>query len=348
MPGLRKRVGSDLIAFGTIDSWLIWNLTGGKSHVTDLTNASRTLLLNIRTKKWDPELLRIFGVSARMLPEVRPSGSIFGTTQQIAGLPAGIPIAGVMGDQQAALYGQGCFEAGSSKSTYGTGCFIMMNTGKKFVSSKAGLLTTLACDFKGQPVYALEGAVFIGGAVVQWLRDGLKVIKTSSECEKAVRGLKDNGGVYLVPAFVGLGAPYWKSEARGLITGITRGTTTSHFIRASLEAIAYQTRDVFDIMQKAFGHTIHELKVDGGACRNDLLMQFQADILNARVMRPKVIELTARGVAHLAGVTMGLWKKSHDLKRQHQVDRIFLPKMNALKRRHLYQGWLKAVQRAMI
>ncbi len=348
VPGLRKRVGSDLIAFGTIDSWLIWNLTGGKSHVTDLTNASRTLLLNIRTKKWDPELLRIFGVSARMLPEVRPSGSIFGTTQQIAGLPAGIPIAGVMGDQQAALYGQGCFEAGSSKSTYGTGCFIMMNTGKKFVSSKAGLLTTLACDFKGQPVYALEGAVFIGGAVVQWLRDGLKVIKTSSECEKAVRGLKDNGGVYLVPAFVGLGAPYWKSEARGLITGITRGTTTSHFIRASLEAIAYQTRDVFDIMQKAFGHTIHELKVDGGACRNDLLMQFQADILNARVMRPKVIELTARGVAHLAGVTMGLWKKSHDLKRQHQVDRIFLPKMNALKRRHLYQGWLKAVQRAMI
>ncbi len=252
-----------------------------------------------------------------------------------------------MGDQQAALYGQGCYEAGTSKNTYGTGCFIMLNTGKKLVYSKEGLLTTLACDFKGRPVYALEGAVFIGGAVVQWLRDGLKVIKHSAETEKAIRGLKDTGGVYVVPAFVGLGAPYWKSDARGLISGITRGTTMPHVIRACLEAIAYQSRDVFDIMQKAFGGRIHELKVDGGACKNDLLMQFQADILGSKILRPKVIELTARGVAHLAGVTMGLWKKSHDLRKQHQVDRIFSPSMKPRKRARLYQGWLKAVQRAI-
>lgn len=348
VPGLRQRAVQGRVAFGTIDSWLIWKLTGGRSHVTDLTNASRTLLLNIRTKKWDPELLKIFGVSTKILPELRSSGSIFGTTQKIAGLPAGIPIAGVMGDQQAALYGQGCYEAGTSKNTYGTGCFIMMNTGKKFVVSKKGLLTTLACDFKGRPVYALEGAVFIGGAVVQWLRDGLKVLKSSAEIEKKVRGLKDAGGVYVVPAFVGLGAPYWKSEARGLIAGITRGTTMPHVMRACLEAIAYQSRDVFDIMQKAFGGAIHELKVDGGACKNNLLMQFQADILGSKIVRPKVIELTARGVAHLAGVTMGLWKKSHDLKKQHRVDRIFSPGMKPAKRARLYQGWLKAVERAML
>ncbi len=348
VPGLRQRAAQGKIAFGTIDSWLIWKLTGGREHVTDLTNASRTLLLNIKTKKWDPKLLRVFGVPSKVLPRLQLSGSIFGVTEKIAGLPAGIPIAGVMGDQQAALYGQGCYETGASKNTYGTGCFIMMNTGKKFVTSKAGLLTTLACDFKGRPVYALEGSVFIGGAVVQWLRDGLKVIKNSAETEKAIRGLKDTGGVYVVPAFVGLGAPYWKSEARGLVTGITRGTTMPHIIRACLEAIAYQSRDVFVIMQKALGGPIHELKVDGGACKNDALMQFQADILNTKILRPKVIELTARGVAHLAGVTMGLWKKSHDLKRQHQVDRIFSPSMNFRKRTRLYEGWLQAVKRAVI
>lgn len=348
VPGLRQRASKGKIAFGTIDSWLIWKLTGGRAHVTDLTNASRTLLLNIRTKKWDPELLKVFGVPAKVLPGLRPSGSIFGTTQNIAGLPAGIPIAGVMGDQQAALYGQGCYEAGTSKNTYGTGCFLVLNTGKKLVYSKAGLLTTLACDFKGRPVYALEGAVFIGGAVVQWLRDGLKVIKSSAETEKAVRGLKNTGGVYMVPAFVGLGAPYWKSEARGLITGITRGTTMPHLIRACLESIAYQSREVFDIMQKSFGGPIRELKVDGGACRNNKLMQFQADILGSKIVRPKVIELTARGVAHLAGVTMGLWKKSRDLKGQHRVDRIFSPSMRPGERARLYQGWLKAVERTIL
>ncbi|MEI7751324.1 MAG: glycerol kinase GlpK [Candidatus Omnitrophota bacterium] len=348
VPGLRKKAAAGRIAFGTIDSWLIWKLTGGRSHVTDLTNASRTMLLNIKTKKWEPQLLKIFGVSAKILPRLQLSGSVFGTTAAIAGLPAGIPIAGVMGDQQAALYGQGCYESGTSKNTYGTGCFIMMNTGKKFVTSKAGLLTTLACDFKGRPVYALEGSVFIGGAVVQWLRDGLKVIKSSAATEKAIRKLKDNGGVYVVPAFVGLGAPYWNSEARGLIAGITRGTTMPHIIRACLEAIAYQSRDVFDIMQKVFGGKIHELKVDGGACKNDLLMQFQANILGSKILRPKVIELTARGVAHLAGVTMGLWKKSHDLKKQHQIDRVFSPAMKPGKRARLYEGWKKAVERAML
>lgn len=348
VPGLRLRAARGKIAFGTIDSWLIWKLTGGRSHVTDLTNASRTLLLNIKTKKWDPELLKVFGVPGKVLPRLQLSGSIFGITQNVAGLPDGIPIAGVMGDQQAALYGQGCYEAGTSKNTYGTGCFIMLNTGKKLVYSKEGLLTTLACDFKGRSVYALEGAVFIGGAVVQWLRDGLKIIKSSAETEKAIHGLKDTGGVYVVPAFVGLGAPYWKSEARGLITGITRGTTMPHLIRACLESIAYQTRDVFDIMQRTFGGPIHELKVDGGACKNDLLMQFQADILGSKIVRPKVIELTARGVAHLAGVTIGLWKKSHDLKKQHQIDRIFSPYMNGHDRVRLYQGWLKAVQRAVL
>jgi glycerol kinase len=348
VPGLRQRAARGEIAFGTIDSWLIWKLTGGSSHVTDLTNASRTLLLNIRTKKWDPELLRIFKVPAEVLPKLRPSGSVFGYTQNIAGLPANIPIAGVMGDQQAALYGQGCYKSGTSKNTYGTGCFIMMNTGGKLVFSKEGLLTTLASDFKGQPVYALEGAVFIAGAVVQWLRDGLKVIRSSSETEKIIRGLKDTGGVYVVPAFVGLGAPYWKSEARGLITGITRGTGTAHLVRACLESIVYQTRDVFDLMQKTFDGKIRELKVDGGACRNNFLMQFQSDILGIKIFRPKVVELTARGVAHLAGVTMGLWKSSHDLKKQHQVDRIFIPSMKPGKRARLYQGWLDAIERTML
>jgi glycerol kinase len=269
-------------------------------------------------------------------------------TQNIAGLPAGIPIAGVMGDQQAALYGQGCYGSGTSKNTYGTGCFIMMNTGKKLVYSNEGLLTTLASDFKGQPVYALEGAVFIAGAVVQWLRDGLKVIKSSAETEEIIRGLNDTGGVYVVPAFTGLGAPYWKSDARGLISGITRGTTKAHIIRACLESIAYQTRDVFDLMQKTFDGKIRELKVDGGACRNNFLMQFQADILGINIFRPKVVELTAKGVAHLAGVTMGLWKKSHDLKKQHQVDRIFIPSVKPGKRAQLYKGWINTVERTML
>ena len=347
VPGLRRRAARGHIAFGTVDSWLIWKLTGGRSHATDLTNASRTLLLNIRTRQWDDRLLRIFGVSKKILPRLQRSGSVFGHTRKVAGLPAGIPITAVMGDQQAALYGQGCFEAGTSKNTYGTGCFIMLNTGKKFVISRKGLLTTLASDFKGMPLYALEGAVFIAGAVVQWFRDGLKVIRHSSETEKAIRGLKDTHGVYVVPAFTGLGAPYWVSEARGLITGITRGVTMSHIIRAGLESIAYQTKDVFDAMQDAYGRPIGELKVDGGACKNDFLMQFQANILKEKIVRPEVIELTARGVAQLAGVTAGVWRSAAELKRQYRTDRVFHPSLSTAKRDHLYGGWLKAVKQAM-
>lgn len=347
VPGLRRKAASGRIAFGTMDSWLIWKLTGKESHATDLTNASRTLLLNIRTKQWDPKILKILNVPRKILPKVQKSGSIFGYTKSIPGLPAGIPIAGVMGDQQAALYGQGCFEPGSVKNTYGTGCFIMLNTGKKFVLSKEGLLTTLACDFKGKPVYALEGAVFIAGAVVQWLRDGLRVIKKASDTEHVIKNLRNTHGVYVVPAFVGLGAPYWASDARGLITGITRGTTLPHIIRASLESIAYQTKDVFDIMEKAFGKKIRELKVDGGACRNNFLMQFQANILNAKLIRPKVVELTAKGVADLAAVTIGSCRRVHNLKTQYKIHKIFGPTMQPSERNQLYQGWLKAVKRAM-
>lgn len=348
VPGLRSRAEKGHVAFGTIDSWLIWKLTGGKSHVTDFTNASRTLLLNIQTKKWDTQLLKIFKIPKPILPKLQTSGSVFGKTVKIAGLPAGIPIAAVMGDQQAALYGQGCYAPGTSKNTYGTGCFIMLNTGKKRVYSKHGLLTTLACDERGNPVYALEGSVFIAGAVVQWLRDSLCVLKKSSDSERAIQGLKDAGGVYVVPAFVGLGAPYWASDARGLITGITRGTMMSHLIRASLEAIAYQTKDVFDAMRKAFGRNIRELKVDGGACKNNFLMQFQADILGAKILRPKVVELTAQGIAHLAMATMKLWNPSAFLKQKYAVERTFHPSMEMTQRTKLYQGWQKAVQRTML
>lgn len=345
VPGLRRKAERGHVAFGTIDSWLIWKLTGGESHVTDLTNASRTLLLNIKTQRWDPELLRIFKIPKSILPKLQKSGSLFGKTIRVARLPAGIPIAAVMGDQQAALYGQGCYAPGTSKNTYGTGCFIMLNTGKKLVYSNHGLLTTLACNRQGAPVYALEGAVFIAGAVVQWLRDGLRAIKKSSDSEAAIQGLKNTGGVYVVPAFVGLGAPYWKSEARGLISGITRGTTLRHIIRASLESIAYQSKDVFDAMEKAFGRTIRELKVDGGACKNNFLMQFQADLLGAKIMRPKVVELTAQGVAHLAAVTM---KQSCPRMKRYPLERVFHPSLTPAQRAKLYQGWQKAVQRAIL
>ncbi len=348
VPGLRRKAVAGRIAFGTIDSWLIWKLTGGKSHATDLTNASRTLLLNIRTKKWDPKILKLLGIPKKILPQVRKSGSVFGSTKNMKGLPDGIPIAGVMGDQQAALYGQGCFEPGTSKNTYGTGCFIMLNTGKKFVLCKEGLLTTLASDFKGEPVYALEGAVFIAGAVVQWLRDGLKVIKKSSDTENAIKNLRSTHGVYVVPAFVGLGAPYWVSDARGLIAGITRGTTTAHIIRASLESIAYQTKDVFDIMQRTYGREIRGLKVDGGACKNNFLMQFQADLLKIPVIRPKVVELTAKGVADLAAVTVGICRHAKELKAQYKIHKTFHPFMKPAEREELYRGWLKAVKRAML
>ncbi|MFH1752812.1 MAG: glycerol kinase GlpK [Candidatus Omnitrophota bacterium] len=346
--GLRAKARAGKICFGTIDSWLIWKLTGGRSHATDMTNASRTLLFNIRNKKWDPQLLKILRIPEALLPKAQNSGSIFGKTASglIPGLPEGIPIAGVMGDQQAALYGHGCYGPGQIKNTYGTGSFLVFNTGKKIVYSKKGLLTTISCDAKGRPIYALEGAIFITGAAIQWLQDGLGVIKNTADTERSIRGIKDNGGVYFVPAFTGLGAPHWASGSRGLICGLTRGSNQKHIIRAALESIAYQTKDVFEIMQRAFGKTVREMRVDGGACRNNFLMQFQADILGCRVLRPKIIESTAQGAAHLAGVTVGLWK-DRDLKRMHKVDRVFKPRMRARKKTQLYKDWQIAVKRAL-
>ena len=345
--GLRQRAQKGNICFGTIDSWLIWKLTGGKSHVTDMTNASRTLMFNIRTLKWDKELLKILQVSPSMLPRVANSGSIFGyTAGSKSGLPLGTPITAVLGDQQAALYGQGCYEPGTIKNTYGTGCFIVLNTGKNLVFSKRGLLSTVASNENGKPIYAMEGSVFIAGAVVQWLRDQLGVIKESSQTEEMIKGLKNTDGVYFVPAFTGLGAPYWNAQARGMICGLTRGTYPEHIMRAALESIAYQTKDVFDIMRAELGKRIPSLKVDGGACRNNFLMQFQADILGCEIIRPKVIESTAFGVAQLAGVTIGLWKGKKDLNKLQQAGRTFKPRMENKKRKELYHGWMKAVKQA--
>ncbi|MEK6646986.1 MAG: glycerol kinase GlpK, partial [Candidatus Firestonebacteria bacterium] len=346
--GLRLKSEAGKICFGTIDSWLIWKLTGGQSHTTDMTNASRTLLFNIKTKKWDKEILEILGIPKSILPKVQNSGSIFGWTKGgiITGLPDGLPIMAVMGDQQAALYGHGCYGSGQIKNTYGTGSFLVFNTGKKLIYSKQGLLTTVSCDVNGNPIYALEGSIFITGAVVQWMRDELKIIKDSADSEKIIQNLEDSGGVYFVPAFTGLGAPYWNSRSRGLICGLTRGSGQKHIIRAGLESIAYQTKDVFEIMQKSLRKKIKEIHVDGGACRNNFLMQFQADMLGCKVVRPKNIELTAQGVAYLAGITIGLWSKK-DINQMNKVDKIFKPKMSINEIAHLYKGWQDAVKRAL-
>lgn len=346
--GLKGKVQKGNVCFGTIDSWLIWKLTGGKAHVTDMTNASRTLLFNIRTFKWDDDLLKILGIPKSILPCVQNSGSIFGHTSNAKfGLPSGIPIASVLGDQQAALYGQGCYNVGTVKNTYGTGCFIVLNTGKKLIFSKKGLLSTVASDVSGKPIYAMEGSIFIAGAVVQWLRDQLGVVKSFSDTEKMIKGLGDTAGVYFVPAFTGLGAPYWNAHARGVISGLTRGAHAGHITRAALESIAYQTKDVFDIMKKELKKNICSLKVDGGACQNNFLMQFQADLLGCDILRPKIIDSTALGAAQLAGVTIGLWTKK-DLLRLNKVQRIFKPKMNNNKRKALYDGWTQAIRRAQV
>ncbi len=348
-PGLRARAHKGQIAFGTIDSWLIWKLTGGKSHITDATNASRTLLFDIRKLHFDPDILKILSIPREILPQVQNSGSLFGKTASgAAGLLEGIPITGVMGDQQAALYGQGCYTPGTIKNTYGTGCFLVLNTGHQLIYSNKGLLSTIACDDQGKPVYALEGSVFVAGAAIQWLRDQLKILKTAGESESAVRNISNTNGVYFVPAFTGLGAPYWNSRARGLIAGLTRGATAAHITRAALESIAYQTKDVFEIMQKALGKPIAELKVDGGACKNNFLMQFQADMLNCKIIRPKVVESTAQGVAHLAGVAIGLWRGKEDLKKLHIAEKIFSPDMPVARQKKLYQGWQAAVKRTLI
>ncbi|HET9870213.1 MAG TPA: glycerol kinase GlpK, partial [bacterium] len=343
VPGAARRAARGELAFGTIDSWLLWNLTGGKVHATDHTNASRTLLYDIRAKRWDPALLKTLHVPASLLPKVLPSSGLFGRTSAKSYLGEGVPVTGIAGDQQAALFGQGCHEPGSLKNTYGTGCFLLLNLGKKFLLSKNQLLTTLGCDEKGRPAYVLEGAVFIGGAAVQWVRDGLGLIKTSPESEALARSVPDTGGVYLVPAFVGLGAPYWDQHARGALVGLTRGSGRAQVVRAAVESMAYQTRDLADAMAKDSHVKLRELRVDGGACKNDLLMQFQADILNVRINRPRVVETTAMGAAYLAGLAVGFWKDAAQIQKIRRVDKVFKPKMKPGERAALWAGWKKAV-----
>ena len=345
--GLRRKAAKGQVAFGTIDSWLIYKLTDGAAHVTDMTNASRTLMFDIKAKEFSKPLLKLLGIPENILPKALPSSSVFGyTANGAAGLPDGIPITAVMGDQQAALYGHGCFTAGSIKNTYGTGCFMLLNTGNKCVYSKKGLLTTLGSDAHGRAVYVLEGAVFIAGAVIQWLRDELRMVKDSSSTEGIASALKDTSGVYLVPAFVGLGAPYWNAQARGIITGLTRGTNTRHIVRAALESMAYQTKDVFDLMGRESGIPLKYLTVDGGACRNDFLMQFQADMLGVPIVRPLMVDTTVAGAAYLAGVSIGLWKPQ-DVLRFKTIERRFKPRMSRSIARSKYDGWRRAVRQAL-
>jgi len=332
------------LCFGTVDSWLLWKLTGGAVHATDPTNASRTLLYDIQKRDWDDGLCELLEVPRTILPDVRPSGGVFGeTAPDILGAP--VPVAGIAGDQQAALFGQGCVEPGMAKNTYGTGCFLLLHTGNKAVASHSGLLTTVACDATGGPAYALEGSVFIAGAAIQWLRDGLGLLRKAPESEGIARSVDSTLGVYLVPAFVGLGAPYWDAAARGAITGITRGVTRAHLVRAALEAMAFQTRDVVDAMAADAGAPLRGLRVDGGAAANDFLMQFQADVLGVPVERPKLVETTALGAAFLAGLTTGFWRSPADLARVRRTDRRFTPKMRQPQRDELYRAWQDAVAR---
>ncbi|MBE7175210.1 MAG: glycerol kinase GlpK [Mucilaginibacter polytrichastri] len=344
VPGAREKAERGELAFGTVDSWLVWKLTGGKTHITDSTNASRTMLFDINTRQWDDKLLALFGVPASMLPDVKSSSEVYGET---AGriLAANIPIAGIAGDQHAALFGQMCTEKGMVKNTYGTGCFMLMNIGSEPVLSKNKLLTTIAWQIGDDVQYAFEGSIFIAGAVVQWLRDGLGIIRNSADVEALAQKADDNGGVYLVPAFAGLGAPHWEQDARGTIIGITRGTTASHIARAAVESIAYQTMEVLRAMEADSGLEIKELRVDGGATANDLLMQFQADILNTQVIRPKVTEVTAIGAAYLAGLATGFWKNTGEIGSQWQIDRKFDPDPGT-GTETLVAGWNKAVTAA--
>lgn len=343
--GAREKAKNGDLLFGTMDTWLVWKLTGGKVHVTDYSNASRTLMYNIKELKWDEKMLDVLDVPEQVLPMVKPSSEVYGeTSAELFG--SAIPIAGMAGDQQSALFGQACLEKGMAKNTYGTGCFMLMNTGKEMVTSNAGLLTTIAWGLDGEVHYALEGSVFIAGAAVQWLRDGLKIIDESPDSEYYAMKVPDTDGVYVVPAFAGLGAPYWDMYARGAIFGLTRGTSKAHVIRATLESLAYQTRDVLDAMEKDAGVSLKALRVDGGASANNLLMQFQADILGAKVERPSIIETTALGAAYLAGLAVEFWKKE-DLLEKWQLDQTFAPAMKVEERADLYKGWQKAVKRTM-
>jgi glycerol kinase len=343
VPGAKARARRGELAFGTVDTWLVWNLTGGRVHVTDPSNASRTMLYNLRTGDWDDELLKLFGIPRSLLPAVRSSSEIYGEAV-LDSVP--VPIAGIAGDQQAALFGQVCHAPGLVKNTYGTGCFMLMNTGTKPIPSKNNLLTTVAWRIGGQTEFALEGSVFIAGAAVQWLRDGLGIIKSSGEVESLAASVPDNGGVYLVPAFAGLGAPHWDQYARGILAGLTRGSSAGHVARAALEGIAYQVRDVLDAMQRDAGIKLKELRVDGGACANNLLMQFQADLLGVPVVRPKVAETTALGAAYLAGLAVGFWKDRKEIAKQWQVDRRFPSAMKPARRKLLVAGWDKALGRS--
>lgn len=343
--GARDLANAGHLAFGTIDSWLVWNLTGGKRHITDVTNASRTLLYNIHTGDWDNELLELLNVPRNILPEVCSSSEIYGHTA--AGLlDAQVPISGIAGDQQAALFGQMCTSEGMVKNTYGTGCFMLMNTGEKAVESTNNLLTTVAWKIGDTTHYALEGSIFIAGAVVQWLRDGLGIISSSKEVEPLAKSVPDNGGIYIVPAFAGLGAPHWDQYARGTIAGITRGTTRAHFARAALEGIAYQVDDVLKAMEADASLKLTEMRVDGGAAANDLLMQFQADMLQVPVLRPKVLETTALGAAYLAGLAVGFWDSQEEIARQWQIDQRYEPKMGADAVKSLKKGWQKALEKS--
>ena len=347
VPWVRERAERGELLCGTVDTWLVWKLTGGKVHVTDYTNASRTMIFNIRTLEWDDKLLKELEIPKSMLPEVRNSSEVYGETSLGGGgdTTTVVPIAGISGDQQAALFGQACFVKGDTKSTYGTGCFMLMNIGEKFLQSKHGLLTTIAIGLNNKIEYAFEGSIFVAGAVVQWLRDEMRLIADSADTEYFARKVEDNGGVYVVPAFVGLGAPYWDMYARGGILGLTRGSNANHIIRAALESIAYQTRDLLEAMQDDSGLILTKLKVDGGAVRNEFLLQFLADIIGERVLRPKTIETTALGAAYLAGLAVGFWTDKEDIKKHWKLSKEFASELEKEKRDKYYKGWKKAVER---
>jgi glycerol kinase len=346
-PALRSAAESGDVVFGTVDTWLLARLTAGAVHATEPTNASRTLLYDIHERRWHPELLGMLDIPAAMLPEVRPSAGLFGETAALGVLPAGVPVSGIAGDQQAALYGQGCWSPGMAKNTYGTGCFVMMNTGGRAAESEGGLLTTLACGEKGETAYALEGSVFVAGAAIQWLRDEMGLIRDAAETEALARSVEDTLGVYVVPAFAGLGTPWWDMEARGAILGLTRGATRAHVVRATLESLAYQTRDVVEVMNQDSGIRLTELRVDGGAAANDFLMQLQADILGVSVDRPVLVETTAAGAGFLAGIGSGFWPGPQALRGARRRERLFEPAMSEAEREALYQGWRRAVRRVL-
>ena len=346
VPGAREKAEEGKLRFGTVDTWLVWNLTGGRHHVTDVSNASRTLLFNIHTLEWDEDMLKLLGVPRSMLPEVKSSSEIYGYTHARI-FSFDVPIAGIAGDQQAALFGQMCTNPGDVKNTYGTGCFLLMNTGEQAILSKNNLLTTIAWKIGDKVNYALEGSIFVGGSVVQWLRDGLKVISSSADSEALATSVPDNGGVYFVPALTGLGAPYWDPFAKGTITGITRGTTAGHIARAALEGIAFQTMDIVGAMQADAQVALGDLKVDGGASRNDFLMQFQADVLETNVVRPTCVETTAKGAAYLAGLATGFWQSIDEIKAQWEIDRTFRPELPEAKVKEVKAGWADAVKRSL-